>query len=167
MSGVGLAITVNDRPVNTAIANMLDMGMDLRPLLEDLGMEGEESTRLRFDTNIAPDGTPWKPSLRAQVTGGKTLKRDGFLQDSIVYQLDGGDAVEWGSNLIYAAIHQTGGEIFAKSAEGLSFFLATGAHVVVQKVTIPAREFLGISYIDEQAFLSITVDRFDRSVGGY
>lgn len=166
MAGVRFSLSIDDADVHAALARIRAIGADMTPLMQDIGMEGEESTRRRFDTNLAPDGTPWKPSLRAKVVGGKTLVQDGFLRDSISYQLDGDDAVEWGSNLIYAAIHQTGGVISAKTAAGLSFVLATGERAVVRSVTLPARPYLGLAAEDKVEILDIVGDHFRRAVGG-
>lgn len=162
---VGFTLTIDDADVAAALGRIRAIGADMVPLWHDIGAEGEDSTRRRFDTNLAPDGTPWTPSLRATVVGGKTLVQDGFLRDSIVYHLDGPDAVEWGSNLIYAAIHQTGGEIHAKTAKGLAFTLATGEFAIVRKVTMPARPYLGLASEDKAEILDIVGRHFSAAVG--
>ncbi|OOZ41665.1 phage virion morphogenesis protein [Solemya pervernicosa gill symbiont] len=107
---------------------------DLLPLLDALGMELESQTRRRIsDEKTAPDGTPWDEwSERYAETrhqGQSLLQGEGNLLDSIQYEVVGGDAVEWGSNLIYAAIHQHGGT--ADMAPG--------------PAAVPAREYLGLS----------------------
>lgn len=162
----GFTLTVDADQVVAGLRALRAFGEDLTPTLEEIGMEGEESTRLRFETNLAPDGTPWKPSLRAQVKGGKTLVENRYLQDSIHYELDGSTAVEWGSNLVYAAIHQTGGTITAKNGKGLSFTLATGEHALVQSVHIPKREYLGLSEENKGVILEIVGEGMVRALRG-
>ncbi len=114
---------------------------DLRPLLDALGAEGESQTRRRIsEEKTAPDGTPWDPlaedyakrktkgivvgGVRVASSGG-ILEFEGEMLDSINYQVTGDDTVEWGSNKIYAAIHQFGG-----AEAGMN---------------VPSRPFLGIS----------------------
>ena len=147
-----MAITLNidlmDLPAREALADLSDKSRDLTPLMEMCGALLERSTKDRlFDTNTAPDGVAWPPSLRAQEDGGKTLVASARLANSIQY-LAGNSQVEIGSNVIYAGIHQTGGEIRPKTAKALGFRLPNGAFVSVGKVTIPARPYLGISEED-------------------
>ena len=53
-----------------------------------------------------------------------------------------------GSNLPYARIHQLGGVIVPKKAKKLVFKGSDGATRAVDKVTIPARPYLGVSKDD-------------------
>ena len=109
MSGVAFTFSLDAQIAADQLAGIEALYADLTPLMDAIGAEGEQSTVDRFDTNIAPDGTPWKQSLRASIQGGPTLVKTRDLVDSIHYQLDGPNVAEWGSNLIYAAIHQAGG----------------------------------------------------------
>jgi phage virion morphogenesis protein len=118
------------------------------PLMRAIGAWLESSTRERFDTNRAPDGSPWKPSLGAQLRGTPTLVQFGRLRDSFTHAADA-DQVEVGTNVIYAAIHHFGGVIKAKTAKGLRFMMAGAGFVQVQSVTMPARPILGVSVDDE------------------
>ena len=111
----------------------------------------ETITRERFQSGQAPDGTAWKPSLRALITGGKTLLDTGRLVGSIVSEATD-RSVEVGTNVIYAAIHQFGGTIRGKAGK-LQFRLANGQFVTKDAVTMPARPFLGVSSDDEQEIL--------------
>ncbi|MDO5648861.1 phage virion morphogenesis protein [Paracoccus sp. (in: a-proteobacteria)] len=124
---------------------------DLSPLLEDIGEQMTNSARERIgETNTAPDGTPWPKSFRVTVAqGGKTLYDTGDLYRRITSRVVGQE-VHVGSNLPYAAVHQFGATITAKTAKGLSFRLADGTKVLVGSVTIPARPYLGISRDDEE-----------------
>jgi phage virion morphogenesis protein len=116
-------------------------------LMKAIGAALESSTKRRFRTNVAPDGSPWKPSVRALRTGGRTLLDKAHLRDSITSDADDTQAVV-GSNLIYAAIHQEGGVIRPKNAAALVFNIPGVGWRRVNKVTIPARPFLGVSEDD-------------------
>lgn len=120
------------------------------------------TTRQRFVTSTAPDGTRWAPnaestylrllgksSLRkdgrinargtAAVTGKQPLVASGMLADTIAWQLiDGG--VEISSNRVYAAMQHFGG---------------TKAQFPHLWGDIPARPFLGLSAEDERTVLDI------------
>ena len=122
---------------------------DLTPLMDMIGSHLAGSAQGRIGgSNTAPDGTPWPPSLRARETGGRTLYDQGRLRDSITHRASARE-VEIGSNLIYAAIHQFGGDIVPVSAGALTFRLANGQMVTCGKVTISARPYLGVSDEDE------------------
>ena len=105
MSGVKLHIDVDDRRINEVLSRLIATGQNLEPVMQDIAAYGESSTKQRFADGVAPDGTPWKPSQRVQERGGKTLIDSARLLDSIVSNA-GSNFAEWGSNVIYAAIHQ-------------------------------------------------------------
>ncbi len=111
----GFTIAVEDAGVLAALRGIAGVLADLTPLNRDIAALGENSTRLRFRSETSPDGEQWKPSLRAQIQGGKTLTASGHLSGSISSRF-GANFAEWGVNRIYAAIHQFGGVIRAKSA---------------------------------------------------
>lgn len=140
-------IEVTDASLLAALRRLAGAMADTAPIMADIAALGEESTRQRFRTQTGPDGKPWKPSLRAQITGGRTLTQDGHLAASISSR-SGRDWAEWGANRIYAAIHQFGGVIRARNAKALRFALAGGGFATVQSVKIPARPFLGLSTDD-------------------
>ncbi|WP_299733996.1 phage virion morphogenesis protein [uncultured Endozoicomonas sp.] len=105
--------------------------LNKRELLEGLGAELESQTRRRLSSEKTdPDGKAWEPltdkwkARKAEKSSGGLLDYQGHLIDSIAYQVQG-NQVEVGSGLIYAAIHQHGGEPVGSA--------------------IPAREYLGIS----------------------
>lgn len=128
---------------------------DLTPLMEMIGSRLVEAAQNRIDdTNAGPDGVPWPQSLRVKEAGGKTLYDLGTLRNSITYRAQARE-VEIGSNLIYAAIHQFGGDIVPRTAGALTFRLANGQMVTCGKVTIPARPYLGISAEDEASLTDV------------
>lgn len=129
-----------------ALASFGDVGR--RALLSDIGEEVISQTRQRFRDEKAPDGTTWKKSKRAEAEGGQTLTDTGRLKNSINRNL-GVDFVEVGTNVVYGAIHQLGGE-------------AGKGHAIV----LPPRPYLpeGIEQVDS---LDTMVDALiARLVGG-
>lgn len=150
--------------VTRRLQSLQALGADMTPAMRDVAALGESQTRMRFRTQKAPDGQKWKPSLRAIVTGGRTLTKDAHLGDSISNDY-GHDYAMWGANRIYAAIHQFGGTIRGKSGK-LKFRLPGGQFVQVDTVTIPARPFLGISSSDENAILTAIQRRITAVSGG-
>ncbi|MFN3985730.1 MAG: phage virion morphogenesis protein [Rhodocyclaceae bacterium] len=139
----------------------------LRTPLSDIGEHLAESTRQRFVSSTAPDGSRWAPNAQAtylgllrsrdarkdgrinargtaKVAGKKPLVASGLLGEQITYQLlPDGSGVEVGTNRFAgewaggAAVHQFG------SRDG----------------SIPARPFLGLSSDDEVEVMEI-VDRY-------
>jgi phage gpG-like protein len=110
-------------------------------VLDGLGQLGEMQTKRRIATEkTAPDGAPWRPNR----AGTSILVQQGFLRDSIHHAVAGSSSVRWGSNLVYAAIHQSGGTILPVNGRFL-VFRAGDRMIFVPRVTIPARPYLGIS----------------------
>jgi phage virion morphogenesis protein len=167
----GVVITVDDADVRARLGALQAAGGDLAPVLDDIGAQLAQHVLLRFEAGTGPGGTPWKPSARALAEGGQTLLDSGRLRDSITHRV-GGDTVEIGSDVVYAAIHQFGGTIRAKTAKGLAFTLpwlktkTDDGRRVVQSVTIPARPYLGFDDDDRAAVLGIVADHLARIAGG-
>jgi phage virion morphogenesis protein len=151
---------IDDARVLGAIRNLLALGHDGTPVMRDIATLGENTTRMRFRTETGPDGQRWKPSMRAQIHGGRTLTKDGHLAGSISSNA-GKDYAEWGVNRVYAAVHQFGGTIRPKRAGALRFRLANGAFATVKQVRIPARPYLGASDDDREDILDIVHRRIE------
>lgn len=112
-------------PIRRRLELLSRMRMDR--LLDVLGSEQESQSRRRIhEEKTAPDGTPWAEwsedyAARRPKRGG-LLELDGGLVESIAYAIDG-DALQVGSDLVYALVHQEGWE----------------------ERNIPARPYLGVS----------------------
>lgn len=119
---------------------------DLSPVLDEIGAHLVQSVQERFESGIGPDGDRWKPSIRALAEGGQTLVDSGRLRDSVTHQVEPGRVVV-GSNLVYAAIHQVGGEAGRNHS-----------------VKLPARPYLGISTGDEIEIGAILDDHLAGAV---
>lgn len=116
-------------------------------ILDDLGEHLVSMADLRFEREVGPDGIGWEQSERAKTEGGQTLTDTGHLRGSLAYE-HSADRLEVGSAVKYAGIHQYGGEIRPKKAAKLAFKIG-GRLILVDKVTMPARPFLGFTEADE------------------
>lgn len=148
------------------LAEIVRRGENAQPLMQAIGLAMEMSTKERIgDTNVSPDGQPWKVSRRASIDGGRTLYDRGGLNDSIT---SAGSATEarWGTNKIHGPIHQTGGTIRPKTKKALHFSIPGGGFVTVAKVVIPARPYLGISAADQVEIAGIVEDYFFAGMTG-
>lgn len=131
-------------------------------LANAMGMLMVNSTVRRFEEGVDPSGNAWDPSARAN-SGGQTLIDGAHLRDSITFEASS-DQVIWGTNRIYGAIHQYGGEIKAKSAGKLKFKIG-GKFVSVSKVTMPKREYLGWNEDDLDAARDLMSDFMKQAMG--
>jgi phage virion morphogenesis protein len=173
MAGASLRIDKADSAMAT-LANFIARAERPRGMFENIGMSMVTSTQHRFETGIAPSGSPWPPSLRALAEGSRTLIDSARLMQSIAYRAwDAG--VEWGTNVIYAAIHQFGGiirqaartqEVHFKrgsnSGELLPGFRRKGKGTESRTVSIgertihmPERPFLGMDEADNSEIINI------------
>ncbi|MBW7997522.1 MAG: phage virion morphogenesis protein [Candidatus Glassbacteria bacterium] len=106
-------------------------------------------TQARFDSERGPDGKPWPESARVKRFGGKVLTDTARLRNSLSKRADG-DKVIVGTNVVYAAIHQAGGEIKAKRKPRLVFNIPGVGIRTAKKVKIPARPYMGFSPEDRR-----------------
>lgn len=130
---------------------------DMHPLMEQFGQYGEDSTRQRFSDQVAPDGERWAPSYRARTQGGETLLDSGRLRASMSY-LASSSSAEWGTNVIYAGVHQFGDTIRPKAGGVLKFNIPGLGFRSAHEVVMPQREFLGLSAEDEDELGAIVDD---------
>jgi phage virion morphogenesis protein len=140
----------------SAIAGRLE---NPQPMWDEVGGYLVVKTQNRFQTSTAPDGSVWPQSFRAKFAGGKTLVDSARLFQSITHNASA-TGVEVGTNVEYAAIHQFGGTIHAKTSKGLNWsYRKAGANqkswARKMSVTIPARPFLGIDDEDTSQILAI------------
>jgi phage virion morphogenesis protein len=153
MAGAAVELDLKELESLARILNGVKLDSDDRTqLLHDIGVEMESQTQERFDTQKDPEGNAWK--ALAQKTrdyymqngsgGGSLLVQSGYLRDSITSQVSDSWSVLVGATMIYAAIHQWGGEIVPKTAAAL-FVPGYGK---LKKVNIPARPYLGVSSQD-------------------
>jgi phage virion morphogenesis protein len=148
--------------VSAGLARLREGLTDMTPVFKELSGLLEATTVERFDTNVDPDGVPWKPSQRAlgQTTPkkrgggqanefGKTLVESGDLRSSITSDFDAtsltiGVEASFGAG-VYAAIHQFGGQAGRNKS-----------------VTLPARAYLGLSDTDDVIILDTVADYLEK-----
>ena len=144
------------------LSGLVDAINDPSPLLAELGEYGLRSTRARFKTQTAPDGTAWaalQPWYQKEKRRNKSriLTLNGYLRGQMTWQLVGDRTVEIGSNLPYAAVHQFGATIKPRAAKVLMF----RGHVA-KSVTIPARPYLVLSDEDRSEIVGRTLEWLQR-----
>jgi phage gpG-like protein len=138
-----IGIEFNPDTALAGIEVLLRRAGNLTPALEEIGSYGVSRIQEGFEGKRDPYGNAWKSSIRASETGGKTLQDTWALYNSFREYRVEGDTVEWGSNKIYAAVHQFGAEIRAKNARALRFKIGN-RWATKQAVKIPARPILPI-----------------------
>lgn len=164
MSGAGVEIRVEGKEVVAqrlkAVAGKLAAPADL---YGEIGDALVVSTQQRFEAGRTPDGAPWPQSIRALLTGGRTLRDSGRLANSLTREADG-SGVAVGTNVIYAAVHQFGATIRAKRAKSLAFKIG-GKTIFKRSVRIPARPFLGLDRDDEKEIDQIASGYLAKGLG--
>lgn len=182
MAGASITITINDAPLQAAIDVLRGAPDHLYPALDAIGAAMEAKTRLRFREGVDPEGAPWKPSKRALKVHGQTLVKSGRLRDSITHNVTE-TGVEWGSNVVYAAIHQFGGTIHreahsqaiyrkvSKSGElGTRFVKRKVANYMTEHdvgaydITMPRRSFLGADADDLNDMAAIVAAHIEAAL---
>lgn len=148
---------INDTEVQRAFAQVAAGLSNPTELMQDAGEYLVNSTKERFQEGRAPDGTPWAP--KSQTTLDQYLRSgDGALTrpligpsktlSTTINYAASDDSVEWGSNVIQAAVMQMGAQkgAFGSMANGSS----------IPWGNIPARPYLGVDEEDRDALFTIT-----------
>ena len=110
------ALTLNDPRVIAYLEQLAAAGFLDKAVFTAIGEELLLSTDDRFKNQTDPEGRPWA-SLNAEYAAWKRkfhghdriLKLRGYLRDTLRYQATDA-SVAIGSNRIYSAIHQFGGQ---------------------------------------------------------
>lgn len=143
--------TIDDREIVAALDRLRDKAGHLAPALKNIGEELLRTTQQRFLLQKDPQGNRWaslKDSTKAAKAARgynprKILTMRGHLADTIRYQANE-NRMRVGTNRIYGAIHQFGGE----AGRGGT-------------ASIPARPFLGVSRSDTDRILEIVADHLE------
>jgi phage virion morphogenesis protein len=147
MAGASLDIELsiaNSAEVEAAFRELQDKLTDLTPFFQDIGEALLNSTRERFRSQTAPDGTPWAAlttgyQARKKKNQNLILTLNGYLHGTLNVRA-GPQEVRIGTPLIYGATHQFGRP----------------------EKNIPARPFLGLSADDETMILDALNDWLSR-----
>lgn len=139
--------------------------LDKRGINAALAEGVRTSTLERFKYSKAPNERPWRISIRAATTGGKTLIQSAQLRNSIHSQSDAsGFAV--GTNVKYAATHQFGeaGRTIRARRKNVLRFQVNGQWISKKQVqiSVPARPFLGLSEEDMREMKTTVEDFMQR-----
>ena len=142
------------------LGSLILAGRDPTALMRATGEDLKRSTEARFAAEEDPEGKPWAPlaeftRAKKKRNVDKILAQDGYLQRMVV-QADR-QAVEVGSNLIYAGVQQGGAK---KGAFG-----RTKRGAPIPWGGFPAREFLELSDADREEILETTADYIKEALG--
>lgn len=169
-----ITITIKSDSITAGLQRASDALANTQPLMQQLGEYLVDSTKQRFPTGRAPDGSVWAPKSQTTLdryrrNGDKADGRPLFgpssaLSNNISAQA-GPDVVEWGSDRTYAAVQQFG------AAKG-AFGPYSGTDKNGRRFSgsapwgnIPARPFLGLSPEDEANVLDIITDYVALAAG--
>ncbi|MCD1634481.1 phage virion morphogenesis protein [Martelella mediterranea] len=155
-------LTIRDETIDAGLTRLYEAADTITPALKNIGEHEASATRRRFVDEEDPQGRAWKPLnplYRKTKKGSGILKGESRSLSQIIWQLVDDTSVEVGSNEIYARIHNEGGVIKAKDAPALVFSMG-GKTIKVKSVTIPKRQFLGLSEKDRADILDIIEDHF-------
>lgn len=157
-----IKIEVQDRAVIAALNRLIQAGGELAPVLAAIGRQVKTNVQLGFVQGVDPYGRSWAP---LKVRQGQPLRDTGRLMGSIDYRVEQA-AVEIGTNVRYAPVHQFGATIRAKTPRGL-IFPVPGGYVRKRRVTIPARAFLptrGLPQSWREDILAILTDHLRQAL---
>jgi phage virion morphogenesis protein len=156
MAGAGIEVTLDGE--FSAILAALNRASrhSKRAIADFMGGELHEISMKAFADEADPvTGKKWEPLKYppSDGDGHKILQDNGTLRDSLTWDAQNDGAVVFGSNRVYARIHQQGGTtrahpIKARNGRVLSF-LKNGKRVTVKSVKhpgsrIPARPYMGV-----------------------
>lgn len=157
-------VQLDDAEFTAALKTLKDRAENLKPLFDDIGEHLAETTKMRFATSTAPDGTRWAPNTPATYLGylsafktsfsksgrisakGQArasnkrplIGETGLLAYTISYDA-GSNSVDIFSPLIYSAVQQFGNPNNRYFGGALA--------------PIPARPYLGLSDDDRGAII--------------
>lgn len=146
-----MEFVIDSRPVDALLAQLRDSLRDTSPAFREIGEELVAISMEAFRRQADPaTGREWAPSRRAEEQHGQTLIDTGRLRASVVARAGHLEAAV-GSNVIYAAIHQTGGRtaphVIRPRHKRALWWPGAGrprAHVNHPGSRLPARPYLGV-----------------------
>ncbi len=115
MAGISMKMSYQDAPARMLIGDVIAKTEDMTPAMQVVGEIVRSSSVRNFEAGGRP--TVWQVSKRARKEGGQTLIKSGRLRKSITIKAGRMDVVI-GTNVVYARIHQLGGEITRKPYSG-------------------------------------------------
>ena len=186
----GVTLEYSSEKVLEALRAAADLMRSPAPMFRDMGEYMLIALDERFESQSAPDGTPWQAlsptyQRRKRKNQDKILVLDGYLKNTIRYQASD-DELAVGSNRAYAAIHQFGGEIQIAARSQQAYFrhdaktnevspqfvnrrranFSQWVSLGPYTIKIPARPWLGTSNRDDDELLAIAQKHLDRALSG-
>lgn len=179
-----IKVEIDDAEIKAAFVRLNQAGTDLRPLMQQAGEFLIETTKQRFETSTAPDGTPWAPNAEItylnlldrykssyskktgqisaagsrRVVGKKPLIGESRALSTTINYRAGSDFLEIGSPMIYAGVHQFGAKQGAFGRSRRNGPIPWG--------DIPARPFLGLSDLDRTTLLELAAQHLQEAAEG-
>ena len=144
MAGAKIQIsTQGAQAVSDVLTQLIKNANNLAPALGNVGEHLMLTHRDHFDEQRSPDGTPWQAlspdyAKRKKKNKDKILRLNDILRDTFAYNI-GDESLEFGTNLIYAAIQHYGG----------------ASDMPPRLAAIPARPLIGLSDDDEKEVIEI------------
>ncbi|MDR2188725.1 MAG: phage virion morphogenesis protein [Azonexus sp.] len=179
-----ITIEMNSAPVQEALnylANTLEPG-GMRGVLMEIGEYLVESTKQRFATSTAPDGTHWLPNSEAtylnylsgastgdQSARGRHFGRDGRLNARGSARATNKKPLVDTGELRDKIAYQVAGDTLFVGTNRFANLWSAGAAVHQfgsRNGKIPARPFLGLSNDDETTILDILRRNLDDALSG-
>lgn len=155
-------IEIKDDQISAALDRLSAHLSDLTPFYQEAGEILTESTKQRFVSGVAPDGSGWAPNSPVTISrkGRKPplWGESGNLRTKINHEA-GPEGLIWGTGAAtrdYAATQQFGA---AKGAFGVTKFNGP-----IPWGNIPARPFLGISQEDRSNLLDCLREYLEEAI---
>ena len=189
-----IEIEIDDSRFSSALTRVVGAMANATPVMREIAGIMDEAVEENFAQEGRPKWLGLKPSTLAQRVGGqlkpgrgkfksgawsiqlgqrvarsiKILQRSGRLASSIVQAFDASSA-QVGTNLVYAAIQNFGGEtkphtILPKNGKALAFGGIFAKKVNHPGSKIPARPFLSMTEVDTETIESAVANYLRRGV---
>ncbi|BCU88717.1 virion morphogenesis protein [Yersinia pseudotuberculosis] len=151
-----LTINLDSLPVLAVLQRVQDAGLDLTPVLKNIGEILINSTKERFRTGMGPTGEKWADKRNPELAHDPRplIGESKSLSTQINWQREGNDLVI-GSTMEYGGTHQAGAR---KGQYG-----QTRQGVALPFGNIPARPFIGLSDDDEILLIESITRHIERA----
>ena len=170
-----LTLKLEDIDAQRTLNALVQAGANLRPLMKKIGEGLTDSTKDRFATTTAPDGSRWLPNKASTLnlflaeTSGNFDTKSGFLNKRGASRIAGKNPLTGINKTLRTTINYQASEqgVNIGSPEDYAGTQQFGAAARSFKGgkspwgTIPARPFLGISSDDERLIVDATLDFLD------
>lgn len=185
-----IKVEIDDQELRQALKGLEAAGKDLRPALQDIGALLVQSTKQRFGTSTAADGTPWAPNSPATMIAWLRKKSGKFEGNKRTGNRDGyfyrkgdkkgklaakGIATVMAKRVLIGDTTDLARQIFPVVGDDYVQIGSDRPYAAMQQFggakskfpnlwgDIPARPFLGISDADKQSILDTIADHLAGS----